>query len=192
MNLTKPQKLIYDMEKFAGGSIAVICGSMLAPGKRGISELQRAVNEVYRLNNALRIRIIEDAAGTRQSIMEYEERKIEVLRFEDKAELDAYAEKYAKGMGIPFNAPVVTFDGEMNFDYDFGDIADGIDRADDQAEDGSLARIIAEREEHVTECRPPVPRDVQAQEEESCLQHGHREGTQDADEQVKDQACCHR
>ena len=39
------------MEKFAGGSIAVICGSMLTPGKREISELKRAVNEVYRLND---------------------------------------------------------------------------------------------------------------------------------------------
>lgn len=25
--LTKPQRLIYDMEKFYGGSISVICGS---------------------------------------------------------------------------------------------------------------------------------------------------------------------
>lgn len=28
MNLTKPQKLIYDMEKVAGGAIPVICGSL--------------------------------------------------------------------------------------------------------------------------------------------------------------------
>lgn len=96
MNLTKPQKLIYDMEKFAGGSIAVICGSMLTNGKREIFELKRAVNEVYRLNDALRIRIIEDEVGTSQSITEYEKREIEVLRFENKAELDTYAENYAK------------------------------------------------------------------------------------------------
>ena len=44
MNLTKPQKLIYDMEKFAGGAIAVICGSMLINGKKDLSELKRAVN----------------------------------------------------------------------------------------------------------------------------------------------------
>lgn len=34
MNLTKPQKLIYDMEKFSGGAISVICGSVLSRGKR--------------------------------------------------------------------------------------------------------------------------------------------------------------
>lgn len=36
MRLSKPQKLIYDMEKYAGGSISVICGSMLLPGKKEI------------------------------------------------------------------------------------------------------------------------------------------------------------
>jgi Condensation domain. len=96
MNLTKPQKLIYDMEKFAGGSIAVICGSMLTPGKREISELKRAVNEVNRLNDVLRIRINEGADGVSQNITEYEERELEVLRFADKAELDRYAQSYAK------------------------------------------------------------------------------------------------
>ena len=34
MQLT--QKLIYDMEKFAGGTIAVICGSILVNGDEGI------------------------------------------------------------------------------------------------------------------------------------------------------------
>ena len=96
MNLTKPQKLIYDMEKFAGGSIAVICGSMLTNGKREISELKRAVNEVYRLNDALRIRIVENAKGVSQSITAYAEKEIEVLHFEDRAELDRYADNYTK------------------------------------------------------------------------------------------------
>ena len=96
MLLTKPQKLIYDMEKFAGGSVAVICGSMLTPGKCEISELKRAVNEVYRLNDALRIRVCEEADGVNQIITAYKEKGIEVLRFESKAELDAYAQSYAK------------------------------------------------------------------------------------------------
>lgn len=96
MNLTKPQKLIYDMEKYAGGAISVICGGMLICGEKEISEMQRAVNELYRLNDALRIRIIESGGTVRQEITEYAEKSIPVLRFENKAELDAYAEKYAK------------------------------------------------------------------------------------------------
>ena len=96
MNLTKPQKLIYDMEKFAGGAIAVICGSMLVNGKKNLSELKRAVNEIYRLNDALRIRISEIDGEVSQTVTEYTEQDVPVLCFENKAELDAYAENYAK------------------------------------------------------------------------------------------------
>lgn len=96
MNLTKPQKLIYDMEKFAGGAIAVICGSMLVSGKKDLSEIKKAVNELYRLNTALRMRIVETDGEVSQTICDYTEQDFNVLCFENKAELDAYAEDYAK------------------------------------------------------------------------------------------------
>ena len=96
MNLTRPQRLIYDMEKFSGGAISVICGSMLARGEKDISEIKRAVNEIYRLNDALRIRIIECDGEVAQIIREYTEQDIPVLCFDNKAELDRYAESYAK------------------------------------------------------------------------------------------------
>ncbi len=100
MNLTKPQKLIYDMEKFAGGAIAVICGSMLVNGKKDLFELKKAVNEIYRLNDALRIRICETDDGVTQSVSDYADRDIKVLCFDNKAELESYAENYAK---LPFD-----------------------------------------------------------------------------------------
>lgn len=96
MNLTKPQKLIYDMEKFSGGAISVICGSMLARGEKDISEIKRAVNEIYRLNDALRIRVVECDGEVSQNVCEYTKQDIPVLCFENKAELDRYAESYAK------------------------------------------------------------------------------------------------
>ena len=96
MNLTKPQKLIYDMEKFAGGAIAVICGSMLVHGKKALSEIKKAVNELFRLNTALRIRIVETDGEVSQTVCEYTEQDFNVLYFDDKAELDDYAEDYAK------------------------------------------------------------------------------------------------
>ena len=96
MNLTKPQKLIYDMEKFSGGAIAVICGSMLINGKVNLPKVKQAVNEIYRLNDALRIHINETDGNISQYITEYEEQEIKTLCFENKAELDAYANKYAK------------------------------------------------------------------------------------------------
>lgn len=96
MNITKPQKLIYDMEKYAGGAISVICGGMLIRGEKKTVEMQAAVNELYRLNDALRIRVSETDSTASQKITEYAEQNIPVLRFESKAELDSYAEKYAK------------------------------------------------------------------------------------------------
>lgn len=100
MNLTRPQNLIYDMEKYAGGTISIICGSMLSSGKRDVSELQQAVNEMYQRNDALRIRINETEGQAYQEITPYVEREVEVLYFEEKAELDSYAENYAK---LPFD-----------------------------------------------------------------------------------------
>lgn len=51
MNITKPQKLIYDMEKYAGGTISIICGSMLSTGKKDTLELKQAVNKIYQLRS---------------------------------------------------------------------------------------------------------------------------------------------
>lgn len=96
MYLTKSQQLVYDMEKFAGGSISIICGSMLAEGEKTLFELQQAVNEIYRLNDALRIRISENGNEVIQTVNPYEEQEFEVLCFNTKEELDLYAEQFAK------------------------------------------------------------------------------------------------
>ena len=96
MKLTKPQKLIYDMEKYAGGTISIICGSMLSTGQKDTSELKQAVNKMYQLNDALRIHIRENNEEVYQEVMAYAEQRIEVLYFESKTELDIYAEDYAK------------------------------------------------------------------------------------------------
>ena len=96
MNLTKPQKLIYDMEKYAGGTISIICGSMLSVGKKDTSELKRAVNKIYQLNDAMRIHIKENNEEVYQEVKEYVEQDIDILYFDSKTELDEYAEAYAK------------------------------------------------------------------------------------------------
>ena len=95
-HLSKSQKLIYDMEKYAGGAISTICGSMLLFGKQDTEILQAAVNDLYRLNPALRTRIVETDAGTMQTVKDFAPKKIAVLRFSDRAELDAYAGDYAR------------------------------------------------------------------------------------------------
>lgn len=95
-NLSKSQKLVYDMEKYAGGSIAIICGSMLIEGTRDQTALSKAINELYCLNAGLRTRLTETDTGVAQSVIEYTEREIKILRFESKDELDRYAGEYAK------------------------------------------------------------------------------------------------
>lgn len=95
-HLSKPQKLIYDMEKFSGGAISVICGSMLLRGETSADDLQMAANELRRINAALRTRIVETDAGTMQVVEEYAPHNVKVLRFSNKSELTHYAEAYAK------------------------------------------------------------------------------------------------
>lgn len=95
-DLSKPQKSIYNMEKFTGGTVANICCSMLCVGKMDIDTLKNAVNELYRLNDALRVRIMETPSGTRQSISDYSEHDFEILIFQNDTEFSSYAEEYAK------------------------------------------------------------------------------------------------
>ena len=96
MRLTKSQQLIYDMEMFAGGSISVICGSMMARGEKTVDQLQQALNAVYRLNDALRIRITEEEGQVSQQVMPFAERTYEVLSFDSREALDTYGEAFAK------------------------------------------------------------------------------------------------
>ena len=73
------------MEKFTGGAIAIVCGSMLIKTNKSIDEIQKAVNELYRLNDALRIRVSEENGQPYQYITEYKEQNIEIaLDFPDK------------------------------------------------------------------------------------------------------------
>lgn len=95
-HLTKSQKQIYDLEKFAGGSIAVICGSMLVKGHKEISVLKNALNELYRLNDTLRTRIIEKNEEAIQEIASYTAQDFEIIQFDNKEELEDYANQYAK------------------------------------------------------------------------------------------------
>lgn len=94
--LSKSQKLVYDMDKYAGDSISVICGSMLIEGIRKQNKLLAAINSLYRINAALRTRILETDGEPVQSVLDYTEGSVEVLHFESKANLDQYAKSYAK------------------------------------------------------------------------------------------------
>ena len=94
--LSNPQKLIYEMEKYAGGAVAVICGSVLLREKRSANELTHAVHEIFRRNGVLRTRIVERDGQVGQETRSYQEFPVNTLCFDRKEDLIAYAEEYAK------------------------------------------------------------------------------------------------
>ena len=101
MKLTLPQKQIYKMEQFAQAtSISVACGSAISDRLYNVNDIKKAINEVYRINDALRIRISLDANEPEQYITEYKYREIDVLTFTSKEEVYKYCEHEAE---IPIN-----------------------------------------------------------------------------------------
>lgn len=94
--LSKPQMLIYDMEKYVGGTVAVICGSVLLEGEGEPSELIQAANEILRRNEVLRTQIVEQNGQILQKVKDFQEQEINILRFDSREALTAYAEEYAK------------------------------------------------------------------------------------------------
>ncbi len=96
LQLSNSQKLIYEMEKYAGGAVAVICGSVLLNGLYSADELTHAVHEIFCRNEALRIRMVEQDGQVRQEIADFQHQSINILRFENKNAFTIYAEEYAK------------------------------------------------------------------------------------------------
>ena len=96
LHLSKPQKLIYDMDKLAGGSISNICGSILFDIAFSAEELVSAINIIFETNDALRISVSENDGVPSQTINEFNERDFEVLSFDTKADFKSYAEEYAR------------------------------------------------------------------------------------------------
>lgn len=118
-NLTKPQRLIYDMERFAGGAIAVICGSATREGRHSDEELKNIVNELYRLNAALRTRVTVVDGEPAQSVLPFAPRDIEVLRFADNAKLFAYADTNTRITQSPVYSAILCYPA-TTYSGDFG------------------------------------------------------------------------
>ena len=95
-SLSKQQKLIYDMEKFAGGSISNLCGSMIIKGKESEKNIAKAVNNVVETNDVLRTRIFEKNNQVFQDFECYKEQTFEIFYFDNKAQMDSFAEKFSK------------------------------------------------------------------------------------------------
>lgn len=96
MNLTKPQKLIYEMEKFYGGAISVVAGSILIDGKTDSVKINNAVNQLLKNNEVLRTRILEKDNNATQEVVAFKEQEFEILEFQTEDEFKNYAKTKAR------------------------------------------------------------------------------------------------
>ena len=99
MKLSKPQRQIYNMESLMNGSVSCVCGCMLLDTVKSEDEINNALNIMYRMNDALRIRIQKNGEEVSQYISAFTKNYIPALHFDSREELNAYADSYAK---IPF------------------------------------------------------------------------------------------
>ncbi len=96
MRLTLPQKQIYYTEMFNKDAININCGSVLLDKLYDVEKIKKAVNDVFRMNEALRTRVYTENGEPSQYISDYTEKAIEVLSFKSKDEVHQYGKKQAQ------------------------------------------------------------------------------------------------
>lgn len=102
---------MYFLDKIGAGQAALLTGSVLIPRKISIDKLQNAVNEVFRINNCLRVYFIEKDGAVYQDYRPFERKEFKVRYFNSKKELDDFGEVYGtiplkldirtEGSGVP-------------------------------------------------------------------------------------------
>ncbi len=96
MKLTNAQLQIYNMEGFAGGAVANVCGSLLLNGKKDLSFLKEKVNMLFELNDGLRVQMYEKKGEILQRFTPYEAREIKSFSFDNYDDFCEFAADYAK------------------------------------------------------------------------------------------------
>ncbi|MDR2687782.1 MAG: amino acid adenylation domain-containing protein [Oscillospiraceae bacterium] len=105
--LTKPQRRIYDLERFAAGAAGIAC-SILFIGALDEPAMQRALGLIVETNDALRLRVTPQA---RQYFAPYEPERFPVRAFAGPGEFHAWAAQKALGVldmhGKPYEFTIV-------------------------------------------------------------------------------------
>ncbi|MBE6741203.1 MAG: hypothetical protein E7570_02775, partial [Ruminococcaceae bacterium] len=89
MKLTKPQQLIYDIEKTIGGPVAVMCGIMTVDKLCPEEDVVAAIKKLYETNETLNYRLDVSAPEPQMYYKSPEDREVKVIRVESLSELDA-------------------------------------------------------------------------------------------------------
>jgi len=94
--LTKPQQSIWNMEKYYGGSIANITGSVIFTESVELSALQDAILKTVIQCDALRIRVINKDGIPMQYVKPNENLQCEITQFGNKEKFDAWINTLAR------------------------------------------------------------------------------------------------
>lgn len=95
-DLTTPQSNIWNVQKFyENTSIQNICGAVLYNGLLDKKLLEKAINEVIRLQDGLRLRFTEKNGSPVQYIEEYSYQDIDFVLFNSESDFNQYAKTAA-------------------------------------------------------------------------------------------------
>ena len=94
--LTRPQRQIYDIEKYYRGTIGQLCGGILLDRLIPEDTLADTADRLRQINDALRLRIVETGEGPMQEAVPYAPERPEVQRFSSRKELEAWAAAWTR------------------------------------------------------------------------------------------------
>ena len=96
MRLTRPQMLIYNAEKYIGGSVSVMCGIMTASQACEREHLQEIIREIYRTNPALDMRLDETDRLPGLVLVHDEHTDVPVVVVDQPSKLDKIGQSLAE------------------------------------------------------------------------------------------------
>ena len=112
--LTDEQRYMYDEQIRGFGMALTLSGSAVFKGSHSIEELEKAANEVIRINEGIRVRVTTDEQGEPvQFVAPYEERSFKVKEFGSKEELDRFGSEEWALMPLDFGPDNELFDMQI-------------------------------------------------------------------------------
>ena len=112
--LTDEQRYMYDEQIRGFGMALTLSGSAVFKGSHSIEELEKAANEVIRINEGIRVRVTTDEQGEPvQFVAPFEERSFKVKEFGSKEELDRFGSEEWALMPLEFGPDNELFDMQI-------------------------------------------------------------------------------
>ena len=112
--LTDEQRYMYDEQIRGFGMALTLSGSAVFKGSQSIEKLEKAANEVIRINEGIRVRVTTDEQGEPvQFVAPYVERSFKVKEFVSKEELDRFGSEEWALMPLEFGPDNELFDMQI-------------------------------------------------------------------------------